>query len=181
MLRRFDPLVDSFTTSLQFRPRRDSQGTASRQASPECPGNLVPGRYDHSQHSGIGVCIPGSVPSSAQKRAPIGIEFTASPMAQTATSPPEVVRGQGRNLKGLCLLLLDSLDDLGAEAAPHTMPLDELPDREILSSSLTWRSQAVQNPEPGLLKIRELQNRFGCPFSLALYHRHGRQSPWQTT
>jgi hypothetical protein len=44
------------------------------------------------------------------------LQFTTSLVAQTGASPPEVVRGQGRNLTGLCFLLHHTPDDLGAEA-----------------------------------------------------------------
>ena len=44
------------------------------------------------------------------------LQFAASLMAQTGSSPPEVVRGQGRNLTCLRFLLYHAPDDLGAEA-----------------------------------------------------------------
>src|ERR1019366_2376309 len=73
VLPRFGPLVDSFTTSLPCPPRRDSLGTASRLAPPECPRDLVPGQCDHCRLIESAACSQGSVRSFAPKRAPLEI------------------------------------------------------------------------------------------------------------
>jgi hypothetical protein len=44
------------------------------------------------------------------------LQFPSSLMAQTGACPPEIVGREGRNLTGLCLLLHDTPNDLGAEA-----------------------------------------------------------------
>src|ERR1700733_7132584 len=64
----------------------------------------------------------------------------------------------------------------------RAIPFDEFSDRMIIGSLGTWRGQAVQNSRLRLLGVRELQNRLGYPFPvhLALCHRYGLHSPWQT-
>jgi hypothetical protein len=64
----------------------------------------------------------------------------------------------------------------------RAIPFDEFSDRMIIGSLGTRRGQAVQNGRLRLLKVRELQNRLGCPFAVhfALCHRYGLHSPWQT-
>jgi hypothetical protein len=44
------------------------------------------------------------------------IQLTTSLMAQTCTGPAKIARSEGRNLAGLCLLLHDAPNYLGAEA-----------------------------------------------------------------